>query len=188
MSHVDLEYDDNQVPLSSAGSAVDKSVMNLQSEPNLSLQPFPEENRFCISRTCGRSGSRYWFFCWNLLFLRGGCRLIFGCWEYLYFFLHRMKEVRWWIRRVQNRGKHVDGAENVLVDCEKDLRDLGSWVYFQLLLDVLSIAFHRDGARHGVSHKIRFRSYAKFISKQGLIFVFLLFVYSSVDIKKEFFR
>jgi hypothetical protein len=152
------------------------------------LQPFPEKNRFRISRTCGRCRSCCWFFCWDLLFLHVLCHLIPSCWKYLYFFLHRMKEIWWWIGRAQNRREHVDGTENVLVNGEKDLRDLGFRVYFQLLLNVLSTAFHRDSAGHCVSHNIRLRSYTEFKSKQGLVTVFLLFVDFRVDIKEEFFR
>ena len=66
--------------------------------------------------------------------------------QYLYFLRHRVQQVWRRIRRVQNGGEDVDGVENVLVDGEENLGNLGFRVCFQLFLDICGWTFQSNNA------------------------------------------
>ena len=95
-----------------------------------------------------------------------------------------MKKIWGWIRRVQYRGEYVDGAENVLVDCEQNLGDLGLGVYFQSFLNVQRAAFQSDSAPHSVLDDIGLRRYGKLKRQHSLITALLLFLKFRVDVEK----
>lgn len=138
-------------------------------------------------RLCGWSSRclRRWLRRRRLLHFRRLCVFILaGCREDLNLFLHGMKKIRGWIRRVQYRGEYVDGAENVLVDREQNLGNLGLGVYFQSFLNVQRAAFQGDSASHSVLHDIGLRRYSKLKRQHGLITALLLFLKFRVDIEK----
>lgn len=66
-----------------------------------------------------------------------------------------MKQVRRRIRRVKVRGEHIDRVEYMLVNREQDLWDLGFWVNFKFLLDVIALASQCNCAGGGVFDDVR---------------------------------
>jgi len=140
----------------------------------------------CSSSRCRLHGRffRSWWLFWGCSLFRLGFRLR-RTGQNLYFLRHGMQQVWRRVRRIQNRGENVDWVENVLVDCEEDLGNLGFWVRFQFFLNIRKGTFQSHGAWSWILNDIRLGGYNQAEVKRNLVAASFLLFKVGVHIEKK---